>query len=65
MPNNSDNKTRKLEETLLKYKRVTKGEHKYSELCEILREKELPHGTQKRKTQLKQKIFIIKCLPKQ
>ena len=31
MPNNSDNKTRKLEETLLKYKRVTKGEHKYSE----------------------------------
>lgn len=66
MPNNSDNKTRKLEETLLKYKRVTKGEHKYSELCEILREKELPHGTQKRKTQLKhwKQYMDIEYLPK-
>ena len=66
MPNNSDNKTRKLEETLLKYKRVTKGEHKYSELCEMLREKELPHGTQKRKTQLKhwKQYMDIEYLPK-
>ena len=49
----SENKIKKLEENLLRYKRIEKGEHKYSELCRLLGEKEIPHGTQKRKTQLK------------
>lgn len=50
---NSEGKIKKLEEELLRYKKIEKGEHKYSELCKLLGEKEIPHGTQKRKTQLK------------
>ena len=53
MTSNSNNKLRKLEETLVKFKRVEVGEYKYSELCSILEEDELEHGSKKRKTQLK------------
>ena len=40
MTSNSNNKLRKLEETLVKFKRVEVGEYKYSELCSILEEDE-------------------------
>lgn len=53
MGSSSENKIKKLEENLLRYKKIEKGEYKYSELCKLLGEKEIPHGTQKRKTQLK------------
>lgn len=49
----TNNKIRKLEETLMKFKQVEVGEYKYSELCSVLNEEELEHGSKKRKTQLK------------
>lgn len=66
MANNSANKIKKLEETLVKFKQVDKGEHRYSELCKILNESELEHGTQKRKTQIKhwKEYMDIEYLPK-
>ena len=50
----------------MRYKKIEKGEHKYSELCRLLGEKEIDHGTQKRKTQLKhwKQYMDIEYLPK-
>lgn len=66
MANSSESKIKKIEETLLRYKKVEKGEYKYFELCRLLGEKEIPHGTQKRKTQLKhwKQYMDIEYLPK-
>lgn len=66
MTSNSNNKLRKLEETLVKFKRVEVGEYKYSELCSILEEDELEHGSKKRKTQLKhwKQYMNIEYIPK-
>lgn len=66
MATNSNSKIKKLEEILAKFKRVEIGEHKYSELCCILNEEELEHGSKKRKTQLKhwKQYMDIEYLPK-
>lgn len=62
----TNNKIRKLEEALMKFKQVEVGEYKYSELCSILNEEELEHGSKKRKTQLKhwKQYMNIEYIPK-
>lgn len=66
MSNNSTDKIKKLEETLEKFKQVKTGEYKYSELCSVLNEDELEHGSKKRKTQLKhwKEYMSIEYIPK-